>query len=164
MATPWTTIASEETPDGVLELRRRGEHEFLITIAGRILMNSHANRSELALAEGMCRALKGCSSPRVLVGGLGMGCTLRAAAEGLPEGASIEVSEITPIVARWCAGPLSDVNNSVLDNPRVILTIEDVSKTIAKRAENRTQARFDAILIAPGRWPKHIKAAWLVGE
>lgn len=143
----WKTLDSEDTPQGVLELRQRGEREFLITIAGRILMNSHANRSELALAKSVCRALEGRAAPRILIGGLGMGCTLRAAAEGLPEDALIEVSEITPIVARWCAGPLACINQGALDDPRVRLRIEDVSRTIAKRADDRRKPRLDAILL-----------------
>jgi spermidine synthase len=147
MAKPWTTLESEETPDGVLELRRRDEHEFLITIAGRVLMNSHANRSELALAECVCRALKDQSKPRLLLGGLGMGCTLQAAISGLSAEASIEVSEITPAVARWCAGPLAEINRGALDDSRVELKIEDVAKTIAKRAADREQPRFDAIVL-----------------
>jgi spermidine synthase len=147
MATPWKTLDSEDTPHGALELRQRGEREFLITITGRILMNSHANRSELALALYVCRALEGRSAPRILIGGLGMGCTLRAAADGLPEEASIEVSELTSIVARWCAGPLADVNSHVLEDSRVKLTIEDVTRSIANRADDRSRPRLDAILL-----------------
>lgn len=147
MAKPWKTLDREDTPHGVLELRKRDEHEFLITIAGRVLMNSHANRSELTLATCVCEKLEGCAAPRLLLGGLGMGCTLLAAVEGLPDQASIEVSEITPIVARWCAGPLAGINHSALDDPRVRLKIEDVSRTIAKRADDRNEPRFDAIVL-----------------
>lgn len=147
MAKPWKTLDSEETPHGVLELRQRDEHEFLITIAGRILMNSHTNRSELALAECVCRAIKDRSAPRLLLGGLGMGCTLLAAVGGLPAAASIQVSEITPAVVRWCAGPLAGINRGALDDPRVEIEIEDVSRTIAKRADDRNLPRFDAIVL-----------------
>ncbi|MCP4037063.1 MAG: spermidine synthase [bacterium] len=147
MATPWKTLDSEDTPHGLLELRRRGEHDFLIAIAGRVLMNSHANRSEVALAESVCRALEGRPAPRVLIGGLGMGCTLRAAARGLPPDAVIEVSELTPAVARWCAGPLASVNESALDDPRVQIRIGDVSRAIAERADDRSKPRLDAILL-----------------
>ncbi len=147
MAKPWKTLDSEETPHGVLELRQRDEHEFLITIAGRILMNSHTNRSELSLAQSVCRAIKDHTAPRLLFGGLGMGCTLRAAIEELPAAASIEVCEITPVVARWCAGPLAGINRSALDDPRVQLEIEDVSRTIAKRADDDGKPRLDAIVL-----------------
>jgi len=57
MAQPWQTIETVDTPDGVLELRRRGEHDFLIVINNRVLMNSSANRSETALGELACKAV-----------------------------------------------------------------------------------------------------------
>jgi spermidine synthase len=147
MAKPWKTLESEQTPHGVLALRKRNEHEFLITIAGRVLMNSHANRSELTLAECACLAIKDRAAPRLLFGGLGMGCTLVTAVENLPGDASVEISEITPIVARWCAGPLAAINRGVLEDPRVQLKIEDVSRTISERADDRSQPRFDAIVL-----------------
>ncbi|MFT4572790.1 MAG: spermidine synthase, partial [Candidatus Binatia bacterium] len=138
---------SEQTRDGLLELRQRGETEFLITIAGRILMNSHANRSELALADCVVAALEGQASPRMMIGGLGMGCTLQAAASGLPDDASIVVAELTPIVARWCAGPLAGVNQNALADPRVEVRIQDVSRAIADHANDRSKPRLDAILL-----------------
>lgn len=147
MAVPWHTLDREDTPHGLLELRQRGKDEFLITIAGRVLMNSRENRSELALAECVCEALANRAAPRLLIGGLGMGCTLRATAEGLPETASIEVSELTPAVERWCSGPLAEINAHVLDDPRVRVMIADVSRTIAQRAAARSAPRFDAIVI-----------------
>ena len=57
MAKPWQTLDKAETPDGVLELRRRGERDFLILINNRVLMNSSANRSELALGELACKVV-----------------------------------------------------------------------------------------------------------
>jgi len=147
MAIPWKTLDSEETSDGTLELRERSAGEFLITIAGRILMNSRENRSELALANVVCAGLEGRPAPRVLIGGLGMGCTLRAAVEGLPGDAKVQVSELTPIVARWCEGPLAAVNGNALDDPRVEILIEDVSRTIANRADARAVDRYDAIVL-----------------
>jgi spermidine synthase len=147
MALPWKTIDSVATPHGMLELRERAKDEFLITVDGRILMNSHANRSEVALAKLACEALGDVAEPKILIGGLGMGCTLRAAAENLPERASIQTSELTPIVERWCRGPLAKVNNRVLFDPRVEVLIEDVSHTIAKRADAKGVPRYDAIVL-----------------
>jgi len=69
---PWQTIESVQTRAGILELRRRGERDFLITIAGRILMTSAAHRSEDELARLACTALTGKPRPKVLLGGLGM--------------------------------------------------------------------------------------------
>ena len=81
---PWKTLDRKETPEGPLELRQRGERSFLITIAGRVLMTSEATRSEHALARVACEALGGRPRPRLLLGGLGMGFTLRAALDLLP--------------------------------------------------------------------------------
>jgi hypothetical protein len=78
MATPWRIVDSVDTDEGLLDLRQRGETDFLITIEGRVLMNSSANMSEIVLAQLACESLKNKKNPRVLVGGLGMGFTLKA--------------------------------------------------------------------------------------
>ncbi len=147
MAIPWQSLARVETRAGELELRRRDRDEFLITIAGRVLMNSRANRSERVLAQAACKALADVAAPRVLLGGLGMGCTLRTAAEHLPEDATIEVCELTEAVRDWCAGPLAELNGHVLEDERVHVFIADVAKTIAERAADKKAPRFDAIVI-----------------
>ena len=79
MTQGWVTLDRVETSDGTLELRSRGERDFLILIAGRVLMNSSAHRSEQALASEACARLSTRASPSLLIGGLGMGFTLRAA-------------------------------------------------------------------------------------
>src|SRR5690606_2842845 len=76
VALPWTTIEAVSTPEGTLALQRRAERDWLITIDGRVLMNSVAHGSEVALGTLACRGLAGRPQPRVLVGGLGMGFTL----------------------------------------------------------------------------------------
>jgi spermidine synthase len=86
LAKAWETLGREETADGELELRTRGSGDFLITLDGRVLMNSRANRSETALAKLACDALGNRPEARVLIGGLGMGCTLAAALAVLPGG------------------------------------------------------------------------------
>jgi len=147
MAIPWETLAQESTRDGELALRRRGRDEFLITIDGRVLMNSRANRSEQVLAQAACTALADKPSPRVLIGGLGMGCSLRTAAEHLPGSATIEVCELNAVVRDWCRGPLAEWNGHVLDDERVHVFIADVARTIAERAKDKRAPRFDAIVI-----------------
>jgi len=141
MSRAWETLDCVETKDGPLELRRRGD-DYLITIASRVLMNSHANRSELALAELGLAGLADASAPRVLVGGLGMGCTLRAALDALPESARVHVSEKNADVVRWCAGPLAGLNGAALADARVDVAVEDVAERIA-----RSRGAFDAILL-----------------
>ncbi len=147
MAIPWQAVGRAQTPQGELELRKRDENEFLITIAGRVLMNSRANRSEQVLAQAACNAVAAIDSPRVLIGGLGMGCTLQSAAELLPETATIEVCELNDVVREWCAGPLAELNGHVLEDPRVHVFIADVARTIAARAKEKKSPRFDAIVI-----------------
>lgn len=146
MAQPWQTIDRVDTADGVLELRRRGERDFLIVINGRVLMNSSANRSEMALGESAGRVVSAIKRPRVLIGGLGMGLTLRAALDSLPPTARVVVAELNPVVVQWCRGPLAGLTGSVLDDQRVTVVIEDVSAVIARAAQPGAE-RFDAIII-----------------
>jgi len=84
---PWKTLATVATAEGALELRQRGDGGFLIVIAGRVLMTSNDRRSEQALASLACRGLAA-PRPRVLIGGLGMGYTVRAALDALPAAVS----------------------------------------------------------------------------
>lgn len=146
MAQPWQTINRVDTADGVLELRQRGERDFLIIINGRVLMNSSANRSEIALGESACRAVAARQRPRVLIGGLGMGLTLRAALDSLPPEAEVVVAEINPVVVQWCRGPLSKLTGSAVDDRRVKVMVDDVSSVIAKAAQPGAE-RFDAVII-----------------
>jgi spermidine synthase len=146
VARPWETLESFRSEAGTLELRRRGADEFLITLAGRVLMNSAANRSEVALARIACAALGERAAPRVLIGGLGMGCTLRAALDTLPAAASIVVAELHETMLRWCRGPLAELSGRAIDDPRVSLRIGDVATAI-REAAAPSAARFDAILL-----------------
>jgi len=146
MTQPWQTIDKVDTPDGVLELRRRGERDFLILINNRVLMNSSANRSERALGELACRMMSGRPRPRVLIGGLGMGLTLRSALDALPASARVVVAELNPVVVAWCRGPLAGLTKNVVDDPRVLVVIGDAAAAIAK-AMQPGEERFDAIII-----------------
>lgn len=146
MKIPWKCIDSISTQDGVLELRQRGERDFLIVISGRVLMNSSANRSETDLGRLACTPVAGRTGPRVLVGGLGMGLTLRAALDALPAASRVVVAELHPVVVQWCRGPLGDLNGQAVADPRVSIGIIDVADVIASAAADRTP-RFDAIVI-----------------
>jgi spermidine synthase len=146
MAKPWQTIDTANTADGVLELRRRGERDFLITINGRVLMNSSASRSEIALGDLACRAVAARPRPRVLIGGMGMGITLRAALDSLPATARVVVAEINPVVVAWCRGPLAELAGKAIDDPRVSVRIDNVASIITK-AGQEMEERFDAIII-----------------
>ena len=146
MAQPWETLDRVDTADGVLELRRRGDNDFLIIINGRVLMNSSANRSEIVLGESACRAVAARERSRVLIGGLGMGLTLRAALDSLPPNAQVVVAEINPVVVKWCRGLLAALTRGAVDDKRVTVEIGNVSAVIAKAAKSGAE-RFDAIVI-----------------
>jgi spermidine synthase len=140
---PWRTIDRADTPEGPLELRQRGERDFLITVDGRILMTSVAHRSEDALAELACAPLAGVARPRVLVGGLGMGYTLRAALDRLPKTARVLLVDLNAVVVRWCQGPLAPLTKSAIDDGRVTVKVDDVARVIGAAAPGS----YDAVLL-----------------
>jgi spermidine synthase len=146
MARPWQTIEKVETADGVLELRKRGEKDFLILINNRVLMNSSANRSEMVLGELACRKIATRPRPRVLIGGLGMGLTLRAALDVLTDRARVIVAELNPVIVTWCRGPLAELTKRAADDPRVTVVVDDVAAVIARAAQSGAE-QFDAIII-----------------
>ena len=147
MARPWRIVGSIQTPEGLLELRQRGETDFLITIAGRVLMNSSGNVSEIVLAQLACASLKNRKKPRVLVGGLGMGFTLRSALDQLPADARVVVAELNPIMVEWCRGPMARLTAGAVDDPRVELVMGDVAAVIRSAAMKGKPDRFDAIIL-----------------
>jgi spermidine synthase len=143
----WETIEATDTAEGRLELRRR-EDEYVITIGGRVLMNSALHLTEAAAAEAACRPLSAQTQrPRVLLGGLGMGYTLRAALDVLPRAARVVVAEIDPTVVRWCRGPLAHLTGNAVGDPRVTVMLHDVAAVIAEAARAGGLARFDAIVL-----------------
>lgn len=142
MALPWQTLATVATAEGPLELRQRGAKDFLIVVAGRVLMTSAARRSEEALSTLAAARVAGRPRPRVLVGGLGMGYTLRAALDAFGEQARITVAELTPAVVTWCQGPLAPLTDGAASDPRVEVVVDDVAKVIG-----RGKATYDAILL-----------------
>ncbi len=153
MAQPWKTIDNIITCEGLLELRQRGERDFLITIGSQILMNSLSNRSEVALGLLGCGHLKKCDRPLVLVGGLGMGFTLRAVLGTLPPSAQVVVAELNSTVLQWCREPLAVLTENAVGDPRVTVEIGDVAHRIRTTAENGGEPRFDSIILDLYRGP-----------
>jgi spermidine synthase len=147
MTHPWKTIDSVSTKEGILELRRRGDRDFLITVGGRVLMNSHAHRTEVSLGQMACGHLKKEPGPKVLVGGLGMGITLRAILNTLPSTGNVVVAELNPVVLEWCKGPLADLTDGAATDARVTVNICDVAHLIQKYAKDDTLENFDAIVL-----------------
>jgi spermidine synthase len=145
MTRPWETLATVDTAEGPLQLRRRGDTDFLIVIAGRVLMTSSAHRSEDALARLAASRLSGKPGLRVLIGGLGMAYTLRAALDAFPADARITVAELTSTVAEWCRGPLAVLTGGAANDPRADIVLDDVANVISRAAVKN--AVYDAILL-----------------
>ncbi len=140
---PWILLATATAPQGgTLRLLRRGG-EFSIRLdGGNELMNSRLGGSEAALATLALRRIAGRQAPHVLIGGLGMGFTLRAAQEVAPPAARLVVSEIVPELADWASRRMGQVFGECLADPRVELRRGDVCAEIAA-----ANAGFDAILL-----------------
>lgn len=145
MAQPWKTLQSLQTPDGILELRQRGERDFLILVGTQVLMNSSLHRSEVALGVMACSHLMQHGAAKVLVGGLGMAITLRAVLNQLSPTATVLVAELNPVVFQWCQGPLAALTANAATDPRVSVEFTDVAAVIRKSAE--AGERFDSIVL-----------------
>ena len=152
---PWEKLDEDKAPDGKpLVLRRRGD-EFLITADGYDLMSSEDEGSSRALATLGCAHLPARRPGRVLVGGLGMGYTLRAALDATGPRVQVEVAELVPAVVRWNEGPLAALAGAPLKDPRSELILGDVRKRI--RAAGETGAtRYDAILLDVDNGPESL--------
>ena len=141
----WQTIDDEEVDDGTLLLMQRGESDFAIAWDHITLMTSDSNLSELELGRVPCKRLENRTNPRVLLAGLGMGFTLRAALDELPAGALVDVSELNEVIAYWCRGPLAVLTDHAVDDPRVELSFGDVADKIRLAAEGSDG--YDAIIL-----------------
>jgi spermidine synthase len=137
----------------VLKLIRRGD-EYIILANGKSLMSSLMHGSEEALATFACRRAQTLDEPRVLIGGLGMGFTLRATLDLLPQDARVVVAELVPAVVEWNRGPLGPLAGHPLEDPRVLVEIEDVAVTLSSRA-----AQFDAVLLDVDNGPAGFAAS-----
>ena len=147
---PWVQLGAATVPGdgGELRLMRRG-HEFSIMAGAIELMNSRLSGSEEALAGETIARLEGRASPRLLIGGLGMGFTLRAALAALGPDASVLVAELVPEVAAWARGPMAFLHCDSLTDPRVTIVETDVAAVIAAPGEG-----FDAILLDVDNGPE----------
>ena len=150
----WEVLDSAEIPGGgTLRLKRRGK-EYSIMLGSNELMNSRLSGSEEALARLSIEKLAGRARPRILIGGLGMGFTLRAALALLGADASVTVAELVPAVVAWARGPMSAVFGDCLDDPRVTVVEGDVGTPIREGA-----GRFDAILLDVDNGPEGLSRA-----
>ena len=137
----------------VLKLVQRGD-EYIILANGKSLMSSRMHGSEEALATFACVQARTLAAPMVLIGGLGMGFTLRAALDLLPPAAMVVVAEIVPEVVDWNRGPLAPLACEPLYDPRVRVEVDDVAIVLASR-----HAAFDAVLLDVDNGPAGFAAA-----
>ncbi len=135
-------IGTAQVPDGEeLELYRH-DRDFMIVIGNNELMSTRRWGSEVALAEMAIERLGAAASPHLLIGGYGMGFTLRAALAKLGPQARLSLVELVPEIIAWARGPMAELAAGCLDDPRVTLEMGDVAPVIA-----RARASFDAILL-----------------
>ena len=130
-------------PPGGDELRLyRHGRDYIITLGANELMNTRMWGSEEALATMSVARIAGRKAPHLLIGGYGMGFTLRAALKALGPAARLTVAEIVPEVITWAKGPMAELTAGCLDDPRVVLVEDDVSWLIGG-----AEAEYDAILL-----------------
>lgn len=152
---PWVHIDTGKVPggEGDLRLLSRGT-EFAIFLDRDELMNSRRSASEEALATLTCSRLTHQPKARVLIGGLGMGFTLRTALATLGKDAAVRVAELVPAVVNWARGPLAHIIGGSLDDSRVTLEVTDVGRLIGEAA-----SLYDAILLDVDNGPDGLTRA-----
>lgn len=151
---PTLKIAAAATPDGEELALFRHDADYSIQVNRQELMTSRAHESELALARLGCARIRERPSPAVLIGGLGMGYTLREALDQLKPGASVTVGELMPVIVEWNAAYFGALNGHPLRDPRVTLALGDVAALI-----RRSEHAFDAILLDIDNGPAAFTAA-----
>jgi spermidine synthase len=147
---PWKLIDTADVPDSGAQLRlmQRG-NEFTIKLGQNELMSSRLYGSEEALATLSCSRIKARPAPRLLIGGLGMGFTLRAALKVLGPQARVTVAELVPAVIAWARGPMAALSGASLADPRIDIREADVSLMIAAG-----RGDYDAILLDVDNGPQ----------
>jgi spermidine synthase len=147
---PWEKLDTARIPgtEDELRLMRRG-NEFSIMLGTNELMNSRLSGSEAALATLAAKKIEKVAKPHLLIGGLGMGFTLRAALGALGSKAQIVVAELVPAVVAWARGPMAEIFGDSLNDPRVNIRETDVTEIIRSH-----RGAFDAILLDVDNGPE----------
>ena len=147
-------LATAQVPGGEeLRLFRR-DGDFMIVLDRNELMNSRMSGSEEQLATLTIARLRNGRNPHLLIGGYGMGFTLRAALGVLPADASVVVAELMPEIIAWARGPMAELTAGCLDDGRVTVIEEDVAAVIAA-----TACTYDAILLDVDNGPDGLTRA-----
>jgi spermidine synthase len=155
-------LAQTLTPDGTILRLTRRDTEYVILASGRSLMSSRMHGSEEALATLACERMRTLEQPCVLIGGLGMGFTLRATLDLLPPDATVLVAEMVADVVEWNRGPLGPLAGHPLRDKRVQIEIGDVAVRLRS-----SHGRFDAVLLDVDNGPTAFTAsdnAWLYND
>jgi spermidine synthase len=151
---PFELLGETLSPDGtVLKLTRRGD-EYIMLADGAILMSSRMHGSEEALATFACQRARTLQRPRVLIGGLGMGFTLRATLDLLPSNATVVVAEFVPAVVEWNRGALGPLAGHPLNDGRVRVETSDVGAIIGSHP-----GQFDVVLLDVDNGPDAFSAS-----
>lgn len=137
-----TILERVKLDDGKEMVLLRWDQHVEIRIDDRPLMSSHDSTSERALGDLVAARLEGVSAPRILIGGLGLGFTVRAALDALPRDAQVVVAELVPAVVRWNRGEYGNYAGRPLDDPRVEVITDDVAAVIARGPRS-----FDAVVL-----------------
>lgn len=159
---PWELLGRTATPAGDEMTLMRRDSEYVIFASGKPLMSSRMHGSEEALATRGCAHLTGREQPTVLVGGLGMGFTLRATLDHVPASARVVVGELVSGVVAWNEGPLGPLAGHPLEDPRVAVEVGDVAAVL-----RRSAGRFDAVLLDIDNGPDAFTTTsnqWLYGN
>ncbi|MDB6148318.1 MAG: spermidine synthase [Spartobacteria bacterium] len=140
---PFRTLAETRTPDGSRLTLHEHDGEYFMKLNGRQLMSSTSTTSELLLAEQACLQLALRPDCRVLIGGLGLGFSLKRVLQMIGQSGFVQVAELLPEVVTWNRELLAGLNGRLLNDKRVQVLIEDVFAVIRRGAKNP----YDAILL-----------------
>ena len=140
---PFRNLAEVRTPDGSRLSLHEHDGEYFMKLNSRQLMSSTSTTSEILLADMACLHLARRPDRRVLIGGLGLGFSLKRVLEVIGKGGVVHVAELLPEVVAWNRELLAGLNGKFLDDKRVEVLIEDVFAVIRRGAQNP----YDAILL-----------------
>jgi spermidine synthase len=151
---PWILLGQTQTPEGDEMMLTRHGSEYVIRASSQTLMSSRQHGSEEALATFACAHARTQEAPCCLVGGLGMGFTLRATLDLLPPDATVVVAELVPAVVDWNRLLLGPLARHPLKDKRVVVEVGDVADTL-----KASTGRFDAVLLDVDNGPAAFTAS-----
>jgi spermidine synthase len=149
---PFETLGEFTTPEGHRLTLHRRTRDYYLYFDGEELMSTRRPASESALATLACRYLPDTKRPRVLIGGLGFGFTLRAALDALPQAAEVVVAEVFPAVVDWNRDYLAEIQGHPLDDRRVRVCVSDVQDLLQEKFRGRYQAILLDVDNTPEAW------------